>query len=362
MTETTEYIPIKNLYYLLCYAWGLADQRERVKVDTSTCKSYPDLFAKLLVQGCSLLFKRGLQREYVETNEAVIGIKGKWNVSESLKTPRYRIGKMDCSFDDYSDDILLNQIISASLHRLIGYKQLNAKLRKDCIRTYNRFPQVSEIELSHDVFRQVVLNRENRFYFLLIHICQLIFEALLPDEKQQGQYHFVSFSQEQMNRIFEDFLFHFYRKECKSEYPTVERSGLKYKLQALDGSSNSVLPWMKTDVTLINAKAGRKIILDAKYYMETLKAHYSENAFAKVRNGHINQIIAYIFSQRDPSIPYTMEANGILVYPKVQGDLDYTGHYEGTNHFFRFCTVDLNQDWQAIDKRLKEIIQFENHV
>lgn len=358
MTEATEYIPIKNLYYLLCYAWGLADQRERVKVDASTCKSYPDLFAKLLIQGCSLLFKRGLQREYVENQMQVIGIKGKWNVSESVKNPRYRLGRMDCSFDNYSDDILLNQIVCASLRRLIGYKHLNADLRKECLRTYNRFPQVAEIDLTADSFRQVVINRENRFYFLLIHICQLIFEVLLPEDKQQGQYHFVSFSQEQMDSIFENFLFNFYRKECKAEYPTVERSGLRYKLEATDGSSDSVLPSMKTDVTLINAKAGKKIILDAKYYMETLKAHYSENAFAKVRNGHINQIMAYIFSQQDPAITYTMEANGILVYPKVQGDLDYTGHYKGTNHYFRFCTVDLNQDWQTIEKRLKDIIIF----
>ena len=361
MAEATEYIPVKNLYYLLCYAWGLADQRERVKVDASTCKTYPDLFAKLLVQGCSLLFKRGLQREYVETKESVIGIKGKWNVSESVKTPQYLLGKMDCSFDEYSDDILLNQIVCASLRRLIGYRQLNTGLRTECLRTYNRFPQVTVIELTAETFRQVVINRENRFYYLLIHICHLIFESLLPDEKRQGQYHFVSFSQEQMDRVFENFLFNFYRKECKQEYPTVERSGLRYKLEAVEGSSNSVLPWMKTDVTLINAKAGKKIILDAKYYMETLKSHYSENAFAKVRNGHINQIMAYIFSQQDPLLPYTMETNGILVYPKVQGDLDYTGHYKGTNHYFRFCTVDLNQDWHAIEKRLKEIIEFEDN-
>lgn len=360
MAEETQYIPIKNLYYLLCYAWGLADQRERVKVDASLCKTYPDLFAKLLIHGCSLLLKRGLQREYTEIQQSVLGIKGKLNISDSIKNPRYRLGKMDCSFDEYSEDILLNQIICASLRRLIGYKQLSANLRKEAQQTYNRFPKIEDVVLTADIFSQVVINRENRFYFLLIHICQLIFNSLLPDEKQQGQYHFVSFSQEQMDSIFENFLFHFYRKECKAEYPTVERSGLRYNLEAVGSSSNSVLPLMRTDVTLINTKAGRKIILDAKYYMETLKAHYSEKSFAKVRNGHINQIMAYIFSQQDAGIPYTMNANGILVYPKVQGDLDYTGHYKGTNHFFRFCTVDLNQDWQAIEQRLREIIKFDN--
>ena len=358
MAQATDYIPIKNLYYLLCYAWGLADQRDRVKVDASACKTYPDLFARLLVEGCRLLFKRGLQREYVARQESVIGIKGKLNVSESIKTLRYRLSQMNCSFDEYSENILLNQIVCASLRRLIGYPKLEETVRRDCLRTYHRFPEVSEIELTADVFSRVVINRDNRFYFLLIHICQLIYEALLPDDKQQGQYHFVEFSEEHMCRIFENFLFNFYRKECKAEYPTVERSNIRFKLEATEGSSNSVLPLMKTDVTLINAKVGRKIILDAKFYMETLTAQYNETAFAKVRTGHMYQIMSYIFNQEAPSIPYTMEANGILVYPKVQDDLNYTGRQEGTNHYFRFCTVDLNQDWPSIDKRLKEIIQF----
>jgi hypothetical protein len=53
-----------------------------------------------------------------------------------------------------------------------------------------------------------------------------------------------------------------------------------------------------------------------------------------------------------------MNANGILLYPKVDVDLNYTGLEPGTNHHFRFCTVDLNKEWWEIDKRLKEIINF----
>ena len=357
MKQVKQFIPIKNLYYLLCYAWELADQRDKIKVDAADCTTYPDLFAKLLVTGCSILFKRGLHHEYIEHQERIIGIKGKWNVSESLQSPAYSIGKMDCSFDEYSDDILVNQIIYASLHRLLGYKDLNTKVRKKVLHTYHRFPKVQDIKLSKKVFLEVVITRDNRFYSLLIHICQMIFEALLPNENEEGQYHFIDFSRQHMERIFEIFLFNFYKKECFEIYPIVERSRIQFKLQTIEGSK-SILPTMMTDVTLINPSQQKKVIIDAKYYMETLVSKYSKDEHEKVRTNHMYQIMAYIRNQENNSIPHTMNANGILVYPQTGEELNYTGRYDDTNHFFRFCTVDLNKDWWEIDKRLKEIIIF----
>lgn len=355
MSQVEQYIPIKNLYYLLCYAWELADQRDKIKVNASDCSTYPDLFAKLLVTGCSLLFKRGLHHEYVSHQETIVGIKGKWNISESIKTPAYKLGQMDCTFDEFSDDILVNRIIYASLRRLLGYKALNEKVREQVLRIYHRFPKVTEIDLSKEVFQNVVITRDNRFYSLLIHICQIIFEALLPNENEDGQFHFVDFSRQHMERIFENFLFNFYKRECYKDYPIVERSRIRFQIQAIEGSA-SVLPTMLTDVTLINPEQQKKIIIDAKYYMETLVAKYSESEHEKVRTSHMFQIMGYIQNQENVNIPYTMNANGILVYPQTGKELNFTGQYMGTNHYFRFCTVDLNKEWWEIDKRLKEII------
>ena len=357
MEQVEQYIPIKNLYYLLCYAWELADQRDKIKVDAEDCTSYPDLFAKLLVAGCTVLFKRGLHREYISHHDCIIGIKGKWNISESIKTPKYRMGLMDCTFDEYSDDILLNQIIYASLRRLLGYNALNEKVKKDVLRIYHRFPKVTDIDLTADDFQNVIITKESRFYSLLIHICQIIFEALLPNENEDGIYHFVDFSRQHMERIFENFLFNFYRRECFEDYPYVERSKIHFQLQTIEGSA-SVLPTMQTDVTLVNPDTQKKIIIDAKYYMETLVARYTESEHEKVRTSHMFQIMAYIRNQEDVNIPYTMNANGILVYPQTGKELNYTGKYSGTNHYFRFCTVDLNKEWWEIHERLKTIIIF----
>lgn len=52
------------------------------------------------------------------------------------------------------------------------------------------------------------------------------------------------------------------------------------------------------------------------------------------------------------------QAKGMTGYPKVQEALEDTYRYRDTDHYIRVCTVDLSEDWQSIDKRLKEIIKF----
>ena len=42
-------IPIENLYYLLCYAWGVSDQLDKVKVDGEKCHSLENLLSMVLI-------------------------------------------------------------------------------------------------------------------------------------------------------------------------------------------------------------------------------------------------------------------------------------------------------------------------
>ena len=102
----------------------------------------------------------------------------------------------------------------------------------------------------------------------------------------------------------------------------------------------------------------RKIILDAKYYVQTLVARPEEGSKEHIHREHISQIMSYVLNQEDGSLPYTLRANGILVYPKVQSSIFDTYRYRNTDHYIRVCTVDLNEEWKEIDKRLMEIIEF----
>ena len=115
---------------------------------------------------------------------------------------------------------------------------------------------------------------------------------------------------------------------------------------------------METDVTLYNPRTKKKIILDAKYYKETLVSRYGEGG--KIRREHLSQILTYVMNQESDA-PHTKCTKGILVYPTIDTELDVSYVYKDTKHVIRVSTVNLNQDWQMIDKRLKEIIKWESN-
>jgi hypothetical protein len=99
----------------------------------------------------------------------------------------------------------------------------------------------------------------------------------------------------------------------------------------------------------------KKIILDAKYYKETLVSRYGEGG--KIRREHLSQILTYVMNQENDATPHTKATKGILVYPTIDTELDVSYVYKNTNHVIRVSTVNLNQDWQMIEQRLKDIIQ-----
>ena len=107
-------------------------------------------------------------------------------------------------------------------------------------------------------------------------MCELLFERLLPEQNRPGEYKFLDFTRDEkkMNAIFESFLLNFYRHECAQDYPIVKRSIIHFQLTALEADDEDILPEMITDVTLDNPEAGKRIILDAKYYKEMLSARF----------------------------------------------------------------------------------------
>lgn len=78
-------IPIENIYFLLCYAWNKLDEKERVDVSIDDKTELLDLFAKVLITSSKLLLKRGIDKSYIDHQEEISGVKGKIEISQTLK-------------------------------------------------------------------------------------------------------------------------------------------------------------------------------------------------------------------------------------------------------------------------------------
>ncbi len=280
-------IPIQNIYYLLCYAWNKLEEQKVVNVDATDCTNIVDLFAKVLINGCTRLLKRGFDRNYLGFSEDLKGIKGKLDFGESVKRSLIVRARAHCDFDEFHFNVLHNQILKTTISRLIKIKDLDKDLKVQLINIYRRFFEVDEIHLSSNIFGRVVLHRNNYFYDFLLKICRIIFDNILIDEKT-GKYAFKDFLREdkKMAVVFESFVRNFYSREQKAFTSSVEL--INWNAIAIKGSEDS-LPKMKTDISL--ESKNRKIIIDTKYYGETLTTHYDKQTF---RSSNIFQINAYL--------------------------------------------------------------------
>jgi len=339
-------IPVKNIYYLLCYAWDKLDEGEKVKTASSDYDDAVNLFARVLVNGCKHLFKRGLDRNYSEVVEEYTGVKGKIVFSESLNKNSFEKGHACCRFDRFEYNVLHNQLIKATLLRLTKTQSLDNKIRHEVWECYWKFDGVADIELQQHQFSKVRIHRNNSFYDFILRLCKLIYESTVLNEAE-GQYYFQKFIGN-MAGLFEAFMRNFYKKE-QSEY-RVRRENIRWAAQPLAGSDRELLPKMQTDVTLQSST--KKIVMDAKFYKETLSSNYDTE---KIHSGNLYQLYAYLRNlEADSTSGLNYNCEGILLYPTVRRELNQS--YQIGSHTVRIATVDLAKDWREIHKRLKDII------
>ena len=357
-------IPIENIYYILCYAWDMGEIRNKVKVGVENCDTLSNLLVHVLLNAVGDLLKRGLTQGYTTSGREIEGVKGKVDIGETLKLGKYRQGRMFCLHDELSSDVLVNQIIYSTLLNSTKMGGLTSQNRDRLVKTLRRMPQIRRIHISENTFKLVRLQRNNAYYQFALNVCQLLHQSLLPKDDLTGQLEFLDFMDDErtMNRVFERFLMNFYKQECKQEFPEVSRSHIRFQLTPYGmtfakstDEAYRLLPVMETDVTLYNPYTKKKIILDAKYYKQTLVSRYGDNG--KIRREHLSQILSYVMNQEDEATPQTKDAKGILVYPTVDSDVDVSYVYKNTRHMIRVCTVNLNQDWRQIEQRLKEIVR-----
>ena len=217
-------IPIENIYYLLCYAWNKLEERDLVRVNPEDYRHLADLFARVLINGCEHLIKKGLDRNYVEIGQNYPGLKGKIDFSESLKRNLFHKAQSYCVYDEIEHNVLHNQIMKSTLHLLSRVQDLESINRRSIYTILPSFGDVDELALEQKHFSQTQIHRHNYFYDFLLRICQIVFSQLTIGESK-GVLSFKEFDDrsQSMGDMFEAFVRNFYKLEqshysVKKEY------------------------------------------------------------------------------------------------------------------------------------------------
>jgi 5-methylcytosine-specific restriction enzyme subunit McrC len=341
-------VPVANVYYLLCYAWDCLDVGGPARVASEPFAGPADLFARVLEHGVARLLKRGPDRGYVEVAADARTPRGKLDLAATVKRNLAAVPAVACVADDLRHDLPHNQILKATLARLGRCPDVARPLRDRCAALARRFADVTDTPLSPALFARVRLHRNNRHYRLLVNVCRVLLDGLLPDPRG-GPFAFADFTRDEraMAEVFEAFVRNFYRRE-QTAFPRVGIERFDWQHASGDPAALALLPEMRTDVCLTSP--GRKLVIDAKYYAAALTAYYDARS---LHAAHLYQLFAYLSNLAARAKP-GQRLEGMLLYPTVDRELDL--RYVLHGHPVRVATVDLNRPWVDIRMRMLELI------
>ena len=354
-------IPILNVYYLLCYAWGRVQEHDTTRLATlDGLSTVQDLLGKVLAGGVNHLFRRGIDRGYVERREDLAGIRGKLALSETAKRALRARARAACEFEELSVDILPNRILRSSLHGLLGRRvTLDRHVRADVRSAYRRLDGISRTRLQRNTFGQVQLGGNRRLYHFLLSVCRLLYESSLVDETT-GRTAFRDFRQDEatMWALFEEFVTGFYQREQRMYRvnPGGRRIHWADPGWATD-ADRARIPVMDADVILESSE--RRIILDTKYYRDAL-ARGRGPGTGKLHSANLYQLLAYL-RNRQATQPDGPAHEGILLYPQV-GDEPLRADIRLEGFRIQARTVNLDRDWRLIHEEMLETVGVQHHT
>lgn len=341
-------IPINNIYHMLCYAWEVLAQSELVDIDVADQKSPIDLLASVLIAGVNHLLRRGIDQTYCEQEAVLNALKGRVDFAESERRLLLRQGKAICCFDELSADFPANQIIKSTLGRVYRTGSLSKNLKHQSGVLIKRLAAVQPVRLNRQVFKRVQLHGNNRFYRFLLNVCELIYAECLLEERS-GQYRFKDFLRDDgpMAKVYEKFIFNFYAKR-QSEY-RVSSERIYWQATSADDPDLTLLPSMLTDISLRSQH--RTLVIDAKYYRNTLTSFYGNR---KIHTGNLYQINAYL-DNLAANGGHDAVAEGLLLYPVTSETV--SAQYKLGTKTLRIETLDLTQNWPEIESDLLALLE-----
>lgn len=338
---------IKNIYYMLSYAFQILKQTNYDDIASEKFENAQDLFAAILSRGISRQLKQGLYREYRTKRETLSVMRGKLNLQETLRCRIQRKQLLTCEFDELTEDNLFNQILKTTVRFLLKDEGVDRQRKAELKKVLVFFDGIGELaELSQIPWNRLQYQRNNRNYEMLINICYFILDGMLQTTGK-GEYRMAEFSDEHMDKLYEKFILEYYRRH--HTYLSEVRAG-QIKWNITGDHSDSVirfLPVMQTDIML---RYGEKtLIIDAKYYGRTLQRQYDKST---LHSGNLYQIFTYVKNQDRDN---TGNVGGLLLYAKTDEAITPDCMYQMGGNPIGAKTLDLNREFPLIAAQLDQI-------
>ena len=344
MTENKS-ILIKNIYYMLTYAFHVLKQSNYDEVASEQFDKIEDLFAAILSKGIAQQLKQGLYREYTERCENLSVMRGKLGIEGTIRNKLQRKQKLSCEYDELTQNNVFNSILKTTATLLMHQPSVDKERRKALKKVMLFFEEVDSVEISAIKWGTLQYRRSNQSYRMLMNICYFVLEGLLLST-EKGAFSMASFLDEQrMSTLYEKFVLEYYRYH----HPRLKASSSRVDWNIDDGIIG-LLPNMQTDIMLTNKE--KTLIIDTKYYSRTMQTRAEYNS-RTLHSGNLYQIFAYI---KNHDVHSTGNTSGMLLYAKTEEEITPDCDFKMSGNKISVKTLDLNVTFEVIEAQLNHIV------
>lgn len=337
-------ILIKNIYYMLTYAFQILRQSNYDDIAAEDFENIHDMFAAILGKGVAQQLKHGLYREYVNKSDNLTTLRGKLDIPGTIKNKLQHRQKLFCDFDELSENNLMNQVIKTTMTLLIKQGNVNSENKSALKKDLLFFDSVDYVEPSTIKWDRIRYQRNNQSYRMLLNICRLVIDGLLLST-EQGMIKMATFLDDQrMSHLYEKFILEYFRYH----HPELRANPDQVQWN-LDDDNDMWLPNMITDITL-KSKDGRVLILDAKYYGQQMQSNFDVQTY---RNANLYQIYTYV---KNWDKDQTGNVAGMLLYAKTSEEFQPANQFSMGGNKITVGSLDLNLPFNEIAGQLEKIV------
>jgi 5-methylcytosine-specific restriction enzyme subunit McrC len=267
-----------------------------------------DLVISFLVREASDLVRGGLRADYVERQDALPALRGRF-LPDRQQLERFGLlDRVVCRFDEHEQDILDNRLIAAALLQA-GLIVQDGALRRRVRSLAETLEEICDpLALDLEVDRgRLIYDRLNQHYRPAHELALLVLENVGPDELLRGgstrSYSFVL----NMNLLFEQFVTRVLEEAVDSGrfevIPQLRSKSIIWRLDR-DESYTSLVPDL---LVQRRDRATARVPLDAKYKLY--------GAARKVDAGDLAQVFLYSYAYADPDAPEASVPPAAIIHP-----------------------------------------------
>ena len=345
-------IPVRNIWLLFLYASGLAQFHDRFEAEVEGSPDFKSLIARLLCHTTEKRLRRNLSFGYRHREDVLRRVRGRIDILETVSADLFRRGEVACRFEELTIDTPRNQLVRSALTGLSGCLE-DADLGHRCRTLGNALGRVGvsgKTPTRSEVASDQIARHEGEDR-LMVSLARAVFDLVLPTESA-GTRTLLNAQREatEFRKLFEKAIGNFFSSELSHEEGWRVYPGKQYKWPVTVSSPGigNYLPIMITDIILENEAEGRRIIIDTKFTNILAPGQHGGSRF---KTGHLYQLYAYLRSQECPDDPLSESAEGMLLYPAIDLDVDETALIQ--DHRMRFVTINLSCQSAQVIERLR---------